>query len=70
VDGLFLFAAVPALSVSRPFLRGFLNNFYLLVALLAAGVGAVGYIALRWRNPPVADQVSPSVLDRIRTEYR
>jgi hypothetical protein len=47
-----------------------LNNFYVLVALLAAGVGAVGYIALRWRNPPEADQVSPSVLDRIRTEYR
>jgi hypothetical protein len=47
-----------------------LSNFYLIVALLAAGVGAVGYIAFRWRNPPEADQVSASVLDRIRTEYR
>jgi hypothetical protein len=47
-----------------------LNNLYLIVALLAAGLGAAGYIALRWRNPPDADQVSPSVLDRIRTEYR
>jgi hypothetical protein len=43
---------------------------YVLVAVLAAGVGAAGYIALRWRNAPDADQVSPSVLDRIRTEYR
>jgi hypothetical protein len=47
-----------------------LNNLYLLVALIAAGIGTVGFIALRWRNPPQADQVSPSVLDRIRTEYR
>jgi hypothetical protein len=46
-----------------------LNNLYVLLALLAAGVGAVSYIALRWRTPE-ADQVSPSVLDRIRTEYR
>jgi hypothetical protein len=43
---------------------------YVLVALLAAGIGVAGYIALRWRNHPEADQVSPSVLDRIRTEYR
>jgi hypothetical protein len=41
-----------------------LTNLYVIVALLAA------YIAFRWRNPPEADQVSPSVLDRIRTEYR
>jgi hypothetical protein len=43
---------------------------YFLVALLAAGVGTVGYIALRWRSTSEADQVSPAVLDRIRTEYR
>jgi hypothetical protein len=47
-----------------------LNNLYVIVALVVAGIGAAGYIALRWRNPPAADQVSPSVLDRIRTEYR
>jgi hypothetical protein len=47
-----------------------LTNLYVIVALLAAGVGVAGYIAFRWRNPPEADQVSPSVLDRIRTEYR
>jgi hypothetical protein len=42
----------------------------MLVALLVAGVGAVGFIVFRRRNPPDADQVSQSVLDRIRTEYR
>jgi hypothetical protein len=47
-----------------------LTNLYVFVAFLAAGVGAVGYIAFRWRRSPEADQVSPSVLDRIRTEYR
>jgi hypothetical protein len=47
-----------------------LNNLYVIVAVVAAGICAAGYIALRWRNPPDADQVSASVLDRIRTEYR
>jgi hypothetical protein len=47
-----------------------LTNLYLLVALLAAGIGATAYIVLRRRNPPDTDQVSQSVLDRIRTEYR
>jgi len=51
-------------------LRGFLSNMHVVVALLIAGFGAAGYIALRWRRSPEADQVSPSVLDRIRTEYR
>jgi hypothetical protein len=50
--------------------EAFLTNMYVLLSLLAAGIGAAGYIVLRWRNPPEADQVSPSVLDRIRTEYR
>jgi hypothetical protein len=43
---------------------------YVFVAFLAAGLGAAGYIAFRWRKAPDADQVSPTVLDRIRTEYR
>jgi hypothetical protein len=47
-----------------------LTNLYLLVALVAAAIGAAGYVALRRRTPPSADQVSQSVLDRIRTEYR
>jgi hypothetical protein len=47
-----------------------LTNFYLLIAILAAGLGTAAYITFRWRKAPEGDQVSPSVLDRIRTEYR
>ena len=51
-------------------LRGFLFNFYVVFGILAAGVSAIGYIAVRRRQASEPDHVSQSVLDRIRTEYR
>jgi hypothetical protein len=43
---------------------------YFVVAVLVAGLGAAGYLAFRLRRTTETDHVSPSVLDRIRTEYR
>lgn len=45
-------------------------SFYLLVGAGVAAIGLVAVVLSRFRKTPSADQVSPNVLDRIRTEYR
>jgi hypothetical protein len=46
------------------------SNLYLLAGAGVAAVGLIGVVLSRFRRTPSADQVSPNVLDRIRTEYR
>jgi hypothetical protein len=46
------------------------SNLYLLAGVGVAAIGLVGVVLSRIRRTPSADQVSPNVLDRIRTEYR
>jgi hypothetical protein len=45
-------------------------NPYVLVGLVVAAFGLVALVVSRMRRMPSVDQVSPNVLDRIRTEYR
>lgn len=45
-------------------------NIYLLAGILLAAIGLVGVAVSRMRKAPSADQVTPNVLNRIRTEYR
>jgi hypothetical protein len=47
-----------------------MSNIYLLAGAAVAAVGLIGVVLSRIRRSPSADQVSPNVLDRIRTEYR
>jgi hypothetical protein len=47
-----------------------MSNLYLLVGACAAVLAVIVVVVSRWRNTPSVDQVSPNVLDRIRTEYR
>jgi hypothetical protein len=45
-------------------------SFYLLAGAGIAVIGLVTVVLSKIRKTPSADQVSPNVLDRIRTEYR
>ncbi len=47
-----------------------MSNLYLLAGIGVAANGLVGVVLSKLRKTPSADQVSPNVLDRIRTEYR
>ncbi len=47
-----------------------MSNLYLLAGIGVAAIGLVGVVLSKLRKTPSADQVSPNVLDRIRTEYR
>jgi hypothetical protein len=47
-----------------------MSIFYLLAGASVAVIGLVGVVLSKIRKTPSADQVSPNVLDRIRTEYR
>jgi hypothetical protein len=47
-----------------------MSNLYLLAGACVAVVSVIVVVVSRLRNTPSIDQVSPNVLDRIRTEYR
>jgi hypothetical protein len=50
--------------------RFLMSNLYLLAGACAAVLGVIAVVVSRLRKTPGVDQVSPNVLDRIRTEYR
>jgi hypothetical protein len=47
-----------------------MSTYYLFAGAGVAVIGLIGMVLSRVRRTPSADQVSPNVLDRIRTEYR